>query len=119
MPLYRRLPKRGFTPPFRKDFRLIALSRIAAAFKDGDTVDPTALVKAGLAGRKDALIKVLCDADKFERKVVLNVHAVSTPVRELVEKAGGEIRLITAVPEGKKPVKPVPNKKNAKNAKKS
>lgn len=93
MPLYRRLPKRGFKSPFKKEYRLVHLSRLASAFEDGATVDREALVKAGLVRHDDGPVKVLRDTDEFGRRLVLVVDAISAPAKDLVEKAGGEVRL--------------------------
>ncbi len=64
MPLARRLPKRGFTNIFRKEFSLVRLDRIAAHFSAGETVDVESLRAKGLVGRvaKDG-IKVLGNGD--------------------------------------------------------
>ena len=91
MPLYRRLPKRGFTNIFRKDVQIVHLSSLAKFFKNGDEVTAAALVEKGLiSGRKKSSVKLLCDVDKFDVKLTINLGGISAKARELLEKAGGK-----------------------------
>jgi len=58
MPLQRRLPKRGFRNPFRKEFEVVNLQSLAR-FAAGTVVDPAALAQAGLAGKHGKRVKIL------------------------------------------------------------
>jgi len=96
MPLYRRLPKRGFTPPGGKTEYAIVNVKSLAAFAAGGTVDPDDLVEAGLiknSGR--ARVKILGNGD-VPHALTVKVHAVSGSARSKIEAAGGQIELLAA-----------------------
>ncbi|MBI2891985.1 MAG: 50S ribosomal protein L15 [Deltaproteobacteria bacterium] len=96
MPLQRRLPKRGFRNPFRKDVAVVNL-RDLARFAAGSTVTLETLAEAGLvkklAGR-DA-VKVLGVGD-LDRALTVHAHAFSGTAKEKIEKAGGKAVVIGA-----------------------
>ena len=88
MPLHMRLPKlRGFSNPFRVEYQVVNLARLAALYPEGGEVTPTDLVAKG-AVRDGELVKVLGNG---ELGVALQVsaHAFSAAAREKIEKAGG------------------------------
>jgi large subunit ribosomal protein L15 len=91
MPLQRRVPKRGFTNPFRVEFKAVNL-RDLERFEAGASIGPEELVKAGLAG-KDDRIKLLAMGD-ITRALTVRVHRVSGSARTKVEAAGGAVELI-------------------------
>src|SRR5688572_22711751 len=96
MPLYRRLPKRGFTPPGGKTEYAIVNVKSLAVFAAGSTVDPDGLVKAGLiknSGR--GRVKVLGTGD-LPHALTVKAHAVSDSARTKVEAAGGQIEVLPA-----------------------
>ena len=96
MPLYRRLPKRGFTPPGGRTEYAVVNVKSLAAFAAGATVDPQGLVDAGLiknSGR--ARVKILGNGD-VPHALTVKVHAVSGSARSKIEAAGGQIELLTA-----------------------
>ena len=96
MPLYRRLPKRGFTPPGGKTEYAIVNVKSLAAFAAGGAVDPDALVEAGLiknSGR--ARVKILGNGD-VPHALTVKAHAVSGSARSKIEAAGGRIELLSA-----------------------
>ena len=98
MPLYRRLPKRGFKNPFRSDFNAVSLVRIQAAIDakklDGSaTVDAAALVKAGVIRRVKDGVRILGGEGEFKTKLTLDVAGASKSAIEKIEKAGGSVRL--------------------------
>src|ERR1700739_4517130 len=77
MPLYRRLPKRGFTPPGGKTEYAVVNVASLAAFAAGAAVDPDGLVKAGLIKNADrARVKVLGNGE-VPHALTVKVHAVS------------------------------------------
>lgn len=88
-PLYRRLPKRGFTNPFRVDYNCVNLSALNK-FAAGSTVDAAALNNAGLLRFKDLPVKILA---KGELKVKLNlvVDKASEAAKAAVSKTGGSL----------------------------
>ena len=97
MPLYRRLPKRGFNNIFAKDFVIVSLARIQAAVdaKKLDakaTVDAAALLKAGVIRRAKDGVRLLSDGD-LKAKLSFDVAGASKSAIEKVEKAGGSVKL--------------------------
>ena len=97
MPLYRRLPKRGFLPYGGKtEFALVNLKDLAARFPAGSVVDPDALAAKGLikkAGRR--AVKVLGDGD-IAHALVVKTHKVSEAAREKIVAAGGQVEVLSA-----------------------
>jgi large subunit ribosomal protein L15 len=97
MPLFRRLPKRGFTPHGGKtEFALVNLKDLAARFPADSVVDPDALVAKGLikkAGRR--AVKVLADGD-IGHALVVKTHRISEAAREKLVAAGGRVEVISA-----------------------
>ena len=100
MPLYQRLPKRGFNKPNRKAFAVVNLGLIQK-FIDAKKLDAKgaitedALVASGLVRRKLDGIRVLAKGD-FSAKVTLEVTGASKSAVEIVEKAGGSLKVINA-----------------------
>lgn len=97
-PLYRRLPKRGFTSRNRKNFAEINLGKLQEAIDAGQldikkTIDEDALVAAKVIRRKEDGVRVL-GTGKLTSKVNLKVSGASSTVKSLVEKAGGSLELI-------------------------
>jgi large subunit ribosomal protein L15 len=88
MPMYRRLPKRGFTNPFRVEAQvvnLVDLKKVSAA-----EVSPETLYSAGLIGKPDSPVKLLGTGDADRAYTVRGV-ALSAPARAKIEAAGGTI----------------------------
>ena len=103
MPIYRRLPKRGFTNIFAADYVVVSLGRIQAAVDAGKldakkTVDAAALKAAGVIRRVKDGVRVLSDGE-LKAKVTLEVAGASKPAVEKIEKAGGSIKLLAAAAE--------------------
>jgi large subunit ribosomal protein L15 len=97
MPLYRRLPKRGFNNIFRKDYVTVSLARIQAALdaKKLDakaTVNAEALLKAGVIRRAKDGVRLLSDGE-LKSKLSFDVAGASKAAIEKVEKAGGSVKL--------------------------
>ena len=90
MPLHRRLPKRGFTNIFKKEYVIVSLVSLDT-FKNGATVDRKALIEAGLISEKDTLIKVLANGD-ISKSITLDVDKVSRGARTKIEAAGGAVK---------------------------
>jgi large subunit ribosomal protein L15 len=97
MPLYRRLPKRGFNNPSSKDFNIVSLARVQAAVdaKKLDakaTVDAEALIKAGVIRRAKDGVRLLADGE-LKAKLSFDIAGASKAAVEKVEKAGGSVKL--------------------------
>jgi large subunit ribosomal protein L15 len=96
MPLYRRLPKRGFTPHGGKTEYAVVNLKSLAAFAAGATVDPDALLGARLIKKADrSRVKILGDGD-VAQGLTVKAQAVSQSARGKIEAAGGRIELLPA-----------------------
>ncbi len=97
MPLYRRLPKRGFVNIFAKDYAIVSVGCLQAAIDAGKldanaTVDAAALKTAGVVRRTKDGIRLLGDGD-LTAKLTLVVAGASKSAIEKIEKAGGSVTL--------------------------
>ncbi|MBA3813464.1 MAG: 50S ribosomal protein L15 [Alphaproteobacteria bacterium] len=102
MPLYRRLPKRGFTNIFAKKFAELNLGRLQAAIENGKfdlqkVIDGEALVKAGLIRRKWDGIRLLGKGE-IKTKISLEVAGASKAAIDAVQKAGGSVKITAPQP---------------------
>ncbi|WP_170601361.1 50S ribosomal protein L15 [Ruegeria arenilitoris] len=100
MPLYQRLPKRGFNKPNRKEFAVINLGLIqkfvdAGKLDDKSAITEDALVASGLVRRKLDGIRVLAKGE-ISAKLNLEVTGASKAAIEAVEKAGGSLKVTKA-----------------------
>ena len=100
MPLYQRLPKRGFTKPNRKDYAVVNLGLIQK-FVDAGKIDASqpitedVLVASGLVRRKLDGVRVLAKGD-VSTKLDLQVTGASQSAKDAVEKAGGTLAVAAA-----------------------
>ena len=97
MPLYRRLPKRGFKNIFAKKFNVVSLARVQTAIdaKKLDakkTVDVEALIEAGVIRRAKDGVRLLSDGE-LKAKLTFDIAGASKAAIEKVEKAGGSVKL--------------------------
>jgi large subunit ribosomal protein L15 len=93
MPLQRRLPKlRGFNRPNKVHWSVVNLDRLGAAFPKGGSVDPDALVQAGLA-RKNTPVKILGDGE-LSAPLQIRAHAFSSTAAEKIAAAGGTVEVV-------------------------
>ena len=104
MPLHRRLPKRGFTNIFRKEFNEVNIGRVQQAIDAGKLdpaapIDVEALVKAGLLRRALAGVRLL-GAGEIKAKVAFTVAGASKSAVAAVEKAGGSVTVIKPAETG-------------------
>ncbi|MEN5299125.1 50S ribosomal protein L15 [Brucella sp. TWI559] len=103
MPIYRRLPKRGFTNIFAKSFNIVSLGRVQAAI-DAGKLDAKAVVNidslkaAGVIRRALDGVRVLADGE-LKAKVAFEVAGASKAAIEKIEKAGGSVKLPEASAE--------------------
>ncbi|MFH1240978.1 MAG: 50S ribosomal protein L15 [Pseudomonadota bacterium] len=92
MPLHRRLPKRGFTNKFRKQFNVINVKDLSR-FAPNAGVDADMLKDAGLIKKVKDGIKILGGGD-IVNPITVRVHKVSKTAREKIEAAGGRVEVI-------------------------
>ena len=92
MPLVRRIPKRGFTNIFRKDFVTINLRDIAA-IEGADTVGPEVLFDEGIVKRLGDGIKVLGHGE-IKKAITVQAHKFSKSAVQKIEAAGGKAEVI-------------------------
>ena len=113
MPIYRRLPKRGFNNPFPVTYNEVNLGRVQAAV-DAKTLDAAApvtldaLTKAGVISRAHAGVRLLGKGD-LKTKLAFEVHYASKGAIAAVEKAGGTVKILA-------PAKEAPAEPRGKNA---
>jgi large subunit ribosomal protein L15 len=98
MPLHRRLPKRGFTPPSPRDLNEINLGRIQAAIDAGKLdatrpIDVAALIEAGVVARPRDGVKILGNGE-LKAKADFEVYGASKSAVEAIEKAGGSVKTL-------------------------
>jgi len=92
IPLYRKLPKRGFSnAQFRTDYAIVNVSDLERV--SGDVVDKDSLVNAGLLRTSDKLIKILGEGD-LSKALTVSAHKFSASAKEKIEKAGGQTVLL-------------------------
>jgi len=91
MPLSRRLPKRGFRNPFRKEFDVVNLLSLER-FESGSTIDEIALKNAGLVAGKNK-IKILADGE-LTKIFTVKAHAFSKKAREKITSLGGTVEVV-------------------------
>ena len=92
MPLYRRLPKRGFKNRNSKDIVSINISALDK-FEDGATVDVAALMEAGIVKNPRDGVKILGNGE-ITKKLNVKVDAVSASAKEKIEAVGGTVEVI-------------------------
>jgi len=90
MPLYRRLPKRGFKNIFRKEYEYVNLDQIESRYSEGDVVNKETLFNKGLIKRTELPVKVL-GRGELTKALEFHVDKISKGAREKIEKAGGKI----------------------------
>jgi len=89
MPLQRRLPKRGFTNIFKKEYAIVSLAELDQ-FDAGTRVDRLTLLDAGLIGKGDRFVKILANGE-VSKIFTVAVDKVSAGARQKIEAAGGTI----------------------------
>jgi large subunit ribosomal protein L15 len=97
MPLYRRLPHRGFSNyPFKKAWQIVNIEDLAKKFTAGETVDAVSLLIKGLVRKPEQLIKVLGNGS-ISIALNVSVDAVSAGAKAKIEAAGGKVETPTAL----------------------
>lgn len=88
----RRIPKRGFNNPRKKEYQIVNLKEIVNKLNEAKEIDKKMLKEKGLIKDENRLVKILGDfKGDFNLKAVFKVDKVSVRAKELIEKAGGRI----------------------------
>lgn len=99
MPIYRRLPKRGFKNPFAKEFAVVNLDTIQKAIDAGklnaDTINIESLMNSGIVNKQLDGVRLLARG-ALTSKVAISVNSASKAAVEAVEKAGGKVTIVEA-----------------------
>jgi large subunit ribosomal protein L15 len=90
MPLHRRMPKRGFTNIFRKEYNIVNLDRLAALGET--TITPEVLRKSGVISTKHP-VKILGDGE-LTSALTVHAHKFSKSAQEKITKAGGKFEVL-------------------------
>ena len=93
MPLHRRIPKRGFTNKFAKQYAVLNV-RDLNGFEDGATVTPESLTEKGLVKRGKDGVRVLGEGE-LTRKLTVRAHHFSESAKTKIEKAGGAVEVVS------------------------
>ena len=93
MPLHRRLPKRGFTNIFKKEFAIVNLGDLEKL--EGSSFNPDVLMQRGIVKKLGAGLKVL-GTGEITRAIEVSAHAFSKAAIEKIQAAGGKVEVIGA-----------------------
>lgn len=93
MPLQRRIPKRGFTNIFKKQWVEISLAKIEANFNAGDEVNPEILHERGLIKKAKHDLVILGNGE-ISKGLKISAHRFTKTAKEKIEKAGGSVNEI-------------------------
>jgi len=94
MPLYRRLPKKGFSNArFKVSYYAVNVGDLERALESGASVDLDTLKQVGLAPKKAKFLKILGFGD-LSKSFTISAHGASKGAREKIEKAGGSVTLL-------------------------
>ena len=96
MPLHRRLPKRGFTNIFKKQYAIVNLGRLEKL--EGDSFNADRLVELGVIRKLGEGLKVL-GTGQLTRKITVEAHQFSKSALEKIQKAGGTAQVVGAAAE--------------------
>lgn len=92
MPLFRRLPKIGFTNYTRKEYAIVNVESLNI-FEDNTVVTPALLKETGLVNKEYCGVKILGQG-KLEKKLTVTAHKFSTSASKAIEEAGGKVEVI-------------------------
>jgi len=93
MPLHRRVPKRGFTSPFKEEYQIVNLDKLSEIPKEEIKLED--LLEAGLIKKLTKKVKILARGEINSAKKIY-AHSFSETAKEKIEKAGGEAIIIGA-----------------------
>lgn len=92
MPLFQRLPKRGFTNINRKEYAIVNLDKLNT-FEEGTEVTPELLLETGVISKLKSGVKIL-GSGKLEKKLTVKAHKFSSSAKEAIEAAGGKTEVV-------------------------
>ncbi len=92
MPLYRRVPKRGFTNVFRTEYETVNVERLEA-FENGAVITAETLVEAGIIHHADVALKILGNGE-LTKKLTVKANKFTASAKEKIEAAGGTAEVI-------------------------
>ncbi|MEO0230821.1 MAG: 50S ribosomal protein L15 [candidate division WOR-3 bacterium] len=92
MPLYKRLPKRGFKNPFRVEYQIVNLDTLDKYFENGEVVNRDTLLSKGLIKDPNMPVKIL-GRGEITKKLSFEVDKVSESAKIKIEKAGGNVNV--------------------------
>ena len=92
MPLVRRLPKRGFTNIFAREYAIVNIADLDI-FEDGTVVTPELLVEKGFIKKLEDGVKILGDGT-LTKKLTVKAHKFSKAAQEKIEAVGGKAEVI-------------------------
>ena len=99
MPLHRRLPKRGFTNIFHKEYAIVNIGALEKL--EGDEFTPESLVASGVVKKLNSGLKILGNGE-LTRKITVKAHFYSKSALDKIQKLGGSAEVLASrVPEGK------------------
>lgn len=93
MPLFRRLPRRGFNNIFRVEYAVVNLQQLEL-FRASATVGPEDFVAKGFIGQNETNAVKVLGKGKLTKAITVKAHRFSTSAKEAIEKAGGKIELL-------------------------
>jgi large subunit ribosomal protein L15 len=100
MPLYRRIPHRGFSnTSFKKVWQIVNLEQVEVKYAAGELVDGVSLAAKGLVKKAEQPVKVLADGE-LTKALNFQVDKVSASARAKIEKAGGKVETPSGSSEG-------------------
>ena len=94
MPLHRRLPKRGFTNIFHKEYAIVNLGQLETL--EGSSFDPETLLQVGVVRKLNHGLKILASGE-LTRKITVKAHLFSKAALEKIQAAGGAAETIGSV----------------------
>ena len=94
MPLHRRVPKRGFTNIFRKDWATVSVEALERLFPPGASVNLESLREAGAVRGAGATVKVL-GTGEIKKSLVVSAHKFTEGAKKKIEAAGGRCEVLT------------------------
>jgi len=92
-PLWRRIPKRGFVSPHRKEYAYVNIDELMTKYDDGADVTPEDVLERGIVGQLNDGLKVLGRGD-CDKALTVYAHKISNSAREKIEAAGGQVTLL-------------------------
>ncbi len=92
IPLFQRLPKRGFTNINRKEYAIVNLDTLNL-FDEGTEVTPELLLESGIVSKAKSGIKILGNGT-LDKKITVKAHKFSASAKEAIEKAGGQTEVV-------------------------